>query len=178
MNAPKEITVKDLMLNNQAWNQEKVMDIVCAAIATSSRGIGNIITQGIEDHGGFPDYSTIMRWIEKDEVLCKRYARAKEAQADFMADEMLDICDDARNDYMERIGKDGEETGFKVPDKELIQRSKLRIDTRKWLASKLKPKKYGDKIQTELTGPDGGPIEVTGIEVFFVKAKEVKDEKN
>ena len=171
-----EITVKDLMLNDQSWDQEKIMDIVCAKIATSSRGIGSIITQGIEAHGGFPDYSTIMRWIDKDEELCKRYARAKEAQADFMADEMLDICDDARNDYMERLSKGGTESE-RVPDKELIQRSKLRIDTRKWLASKLKPKKYGDKVQTELTGPDGGPVEVKGIEVSFVKAKEVEDGK-
>ena len=162
-----ETTVEDLMLDGKDWDREKVMDIVCTQIATSSRGIGRIILQGVEDYGGFPDYSTIMRWVDKEEELCKRYARAKEAQADFMADEMIDICDDARNDFMTK----GE---FEVPNKELIQRSKLRIDTRKWLASKLKPKKYGDKVQQEISGKDGGAIEVTGIDITFVKPKKDK----
>lgn len=168
----KKTTVKDLMLNEQSWDQEKVMAIVLNMTATSSKGIGGIINHCTKEYGGFPDYSTIMRWIDKDSELCKRYARAKESQADFMAEEMMDIADDGRNDFMEREG----EKGGQVPNKELVQRSKLRIDTRKWLASKLKPKKYGDKVQQEISGTDGGPIEITGIDVSFVKAKEGEHE--
>ena len=169
------MTAKDLMTNDQSWDKEKVMEIVLDQTATSSRGIGNIIIQGKDDYGNFPTYSTIMKWLSEDKELSDKYARAKESQADFMSEEMLDIADDARNDFMMKQGKDGEE--YEVPNKELVQRSKLRIDTRKWLASKLRPKKYGDKVQTELTGPGGGPVEVKGIEVSFVKAKEVRDEK-
>jgi hypothetical protein len=63
----------------------------------------------------------------------------------------LKISDDGRNDYTET--EDGE-----VPNHEHIQRSRLRVDSRKWLASKLVPKKYGDKVSAEVSGPDGGPI--------------------
>jgi hypothetical protein len=48
----------------------------------------------------------------------------------------------------------------RVVDQEHIGRSRLRVDARKWLASKLKPKKYGEKLSTELTGADGGPVVV------------------
>ena len=140
------MTAKDLMTNDQSWDKEKVMEIVLDELATSSRGVGSIITQGKEDYGNFPTYSTIMKWLSEDKELSDKYARAKEAQADFMADEMLDIADDGRNDWMTRTGRDGED--YEVINKEVIQRSKVRIDTRKWLASKLKPKKYGDKVQT------------------------------
>ena len=47
-----------------------------------------------------------------------------------------------------------------VLNNEVIQRSKIRIDTRKWLASKLKPKKYSEKLQTELSGPGGKDLKV------------------
>jgi hypothetical protein len=67
---------------------------------------------------------------------------------------MLDIADDGTNDWAkQQLGEDGPEV--EVLNKEHIQRSRLRIETRKWLASKLKPKKYGDKITTEHTGTVG-----------------------
>jgi hypothetical protein len=61
-----------------------------------------------------------------------QYARAREIQADGMVDEMLDIADDARNDWMEKRGE-------LVPDNEAIHRSRLRIDARRWVAGKLRP---------------------------------------
>jgi hypothetical protein len=64
-----------------------------------------------------------------------------------MADELLEISDDASNDWMARRAKSGDIES--VPDNEAVQRSRLRVDTRKWLMGKLKPKKYGDKIQHE-----------------------------
>ena len=66
---------------------------------------------------------------------------------------MLDIADDSTNDYMMKQGEDGSE--YEALNAEHIQRSRLRIETRKWLSSKLKPKKYGDKIQQEITAPEG-----------------------
>ena len=141
------------------YDREEIMDYVCDALATSSRGLGNIIKSGGEEFKAFPTYSTIMKWLSEDEALSDRYARAKEAQADYMADEMLDIADDGRNDWMKRHQANGE--SVEVVNSEVIQRSKIRIDTRKWLASKLKPKKYADKVQTEISGPGGGPVETT-----------------
>jgi len=79
---------------------------------------------------------------------------------------MLDIADDGRNDWMERHGK--EDAGWQA-NGENIQRSRVRIDTRKWLASKLKPKKYGDKVDLTHGGPDGGPIKIEEIVIRGVK---------
>lgn len=73
----------------------------------------------------------------------KRYARAKEAQADAIFDEILEIADDGSNDWMKR--EDGENEGYAL-NGEHVQRSRLRVDSRKWMASKLAPKKYGDRI--------------------------------
>lgn len=63
-------------------------------------------------------------------------------QAEGMADEILEIADDGRNDWMEIQNRDGDNIGWKV-NGEAVQRSRLRIDARKWLLSKLLPKKYG-----------------------------------
>ena len=76
------------------------------------------------------------------EVAQTAYRRAEE-----VFEEILDIADDGTNDWMERNGKDGE-TGDTVLNGEHVQRSRLRIDARKWALSKMIPKKYGDKIDT------------------------------
>lgn len=85
----------------------------------------------------FPHVSTVFRWLAANEAFREQYARAREAQSEVMAQEMLDIADSSTGD---------------------VQRDKLRIDTRKWLASKLKPKKYGDKM--ELNGNADAPLQV------------------
>ena len=95
--------------------------------------------------------SAITLWIAEDAAFAAQYARAKEAQAEHFAEEIAAIADDGTNDWMER-------EGITVPDHEHIQRSKLRVDTRKWLMSKMLPKKYGDKSTTEITGADGAPL--------------------
>lgn len=145
-----------LMMNDQSWNRSAIMDIVCERISTSTRSIATILKEPYNGHG-LPDYTTFKRWIAVDDDLCTQYARAKEDQADFMAEEMLEIADDGSNDWMERNGKDGENLGYQV-NGEHVQRSRLRLDTRKWLASKLKPKKYGDK--TTIAGDPGNPLAV------------------
>lgn len=101
-----------------------------------------------------PSKSTVFRWLDSNPTFRDQYARAREFQADTMADEMQDIADDGSNDWMEKHDKDGNAIGWQL-NGEHVQRSKLRIDTRKWNASKLKPKKYGDKITNEVTGADG-----------------------
>lgn len=86
-----------------------------------------------------PGVTTVFKWIRENEEFAKQYARATEERTEAMAEDILDISDDGTNDWMEVNGRD-------VPDSEAIQRSKLRVDTRKWIMSKMKPKKYGDKL--------------------------------
>lgn len=101
---------------------------------------------------GMPGATTIFRWLAAMPPFREQYALAKEAMAEQMADELLEIADDGSNDYMERTGKDG--TTAWVLNGEHVQRSKLRVDTRKWLLAKLLPKKYGDRLALEEAIPD------------------------
>ena len=102
-----------------------------------------------------PAASTVFRWLTLHPEFSEQYSRAREAQGDALFDDILEIADDARNDWMAVNGED--DIGWRA-NGENIQRSRLRVDARKWMASKLAPKKYGDKVTTELTGKDGGPI--------------------
>lgn len=79
----------------------------------------------------------------------------------YHADELLDIADDGTNDWMLR-NDDGENVSYSL-NGEHVQRSRLRVDTRKWLLSKLIPA-YAEKRINEHTGPDGGPVEIRAIE--------------
>lgn len=85
-----------------------------------------------------------------------QYARARDIGLDAMADEILEISDDGTNDWMEKEGRDG--TTHYVVNGEAMGRSRLRVDTRKWLLSKIAPKRYGDSLT--LTGAEGGPLKV------------------
>lgn len=117
-----------------------------------------------------PARSTVMLWAATDrEGFSDRYAKACEARAHFWADELLDITDDARNDWMARQDDEGG-TAYQI-NGEAIQRARLRVDTRKWLLSKMLPR-YADKAEVKHTGPDGGPVQITEIRRVIVRPNE------
>jgi hypothetical protein len=91
---------------------------------------------------GMPAMSNIFAWTMRFPEFQKQYERAREFQAAHLFEEILDICDDGQNDWMERELKDG--STIDVLNVEHVQRSRLRIDTRKWYLSKVLPKKYAD----------------------------------
>ena len=95
-----------------------------------------------------PSVVTFFAWAAKYPEFLKRYEEAKVLQADFLAEEMLSIADDGTNDYMETLDDEGG-VSYKI-NGEHVQRSRLRLDTRKWIASKLKPKKYGDHTRQDI----------------------------
>jgi transposase-like protein len=112
---------------------QEMADLICAGMIE-----GKSIRKICEEDGT-PDQSTVFRWLNAQEDFQKQYARAKEEQTTAMAEEILDIADQY-------------DTAKETLQPDLIQRAKLRIDTRKWLMSKMAPKKYGDKIQQEHSG--------------------------
>jgi len=105
--------------------------------------------------GDMPSRSMVHRWLNAEAHFRDQYARAREAQAHTLADEILEIADDATNDWMIREGHGGEGSSYAF-NGENVQRSRLRIDSRKWFASKVAPKKYGDKL--ELAGDKNNPL--------------------
>lgn len=96
--------------------------------------------RSICDDEGMPDKATVFRWLASDETFRDQYARAREAQADAMLEEIIQIADDGENDTYK------DEEGRVRTDQDVIARSRLRVDTRKWAMSKMAPKKYGEKL--------------------------------
>lgn len=99
---------------------EELTDIICKAIAEGYS------LSAISKGKGMPCLTTIFDWLNKHKEFTDKYARAREEQAELFADEIISIAD------MELDP----------------QRAKVRIDARKWVAAKLKPKKYGEAKAT------------------------------
>jgi len=86
-----------------------------------------------------PCMATIWRWLRENDNFAKRYTAAKQESADAMIEDILAISD-------------------QDDDEESTNRSRLRVDTRKWIAAKLRPEKYSEKL--DLT-PSGGTVKIT-----------------
>lgn len=104
-----------------------------------------------------PARSTVFKWLADPahSAFVDQYARAREAQAEALFEDILEIADDKSGD-VKIVGRDGEER--EVCDTEFVARARLRVDARKWMAGKLAPKKYGEKITQEHTGADGAAL--------------------
>ncbi|WP_185269591.1 terminase small subunit protein [Chryseobacterium bernardetii] len=149
---------------------EKTKEEVFSKIITEIADVGTPL-RTILKRKGMPSSSTFFIWLNEDDSLSKRYAQAKEIQVEALADEILEIADDGSNDYMTIIKGDME---YNVENKEVTNRSRLRVDTRKWLLSKIIPKKYGDKIDITSDGE-----KVTGsIPVVLENGRTIEDLKN
>ena len=109
-----------------------------------------------------PSKPTVLDWLFDEPEFSTQYARAREKQAEHYLDEIIAISDDVSLDEI----IDGE--GNPRTNNEAIQRSKLKVDTRKWAMAKLAPKKYGDKITQEVTGANGEAIQhAVSIKIEF-----------
>lgn len=98
-----------------------------------------------------PPESTVRGWVLDDrEGFAAHYMRAREIGYHAMADELLEVADDGQNDWLERQNEDKQ--AMYVLNGEHVQRSRIRVDTRKWLLSKALPKIYGDKQEVEHKG--------------------------
>lgn len=98
----------------------EVGDIICERISRMEA-----LAKICDTDDSLPSARTVYRWLRENEQFCQNYTRAKEDQADYLADDTLTISDDQSIDP---------------------QQKRIMVDTRKWLASKFKPKKYGDRI--------------------------------
>lgn len=120
---------------------QDVADRICEGIAG-----GKSLRAMLREDDSLPVSSTIFKWLAANQSFAEQYARAREAQADTLFDEILTIADDGRNDTYT------DEEGNVRTDQDVIARSRLRVDARKWMAGKLRPKKYGDKLDVEHGG--------------------------
>ena len=87
-----------------------------------------------------PARSTIFVWLDQHEEFARSYTLARQIQIEDLMDESLEIADDSSNDWIDAEGPDGKK--YRVFNPDSIRQSKLRIGARKWLVSKLMPKRY------------------------------------
>lgn len=128
-------------------------DKLCGLIAE-----GRSVRSICREYDWAPCLTTFYRWLRTVPAFAKQYENSKEESADALADDILDIADDELKDYRTVTDQNGSQV---VIDKDNIQRARLKVDARKWIASKLKPRKYGDFGRTEMTGANGGPLLVS-----------------
>lgn len=123
---------------------------ICDVIACSSKGLAPLC----KENKHWPNPDTVYSWRNKHKEFAEKYAIAKQRQIEVIVDEILVIADDASKDTVIKVDDDGNEKAF--CNAEWINRSRLRIDTRKWLAAKLVPRLYGNKDEyINLKVPDG-----------------------
>ena len=102
----------------------------------------------------YPSHVTVLSWLQKYPEFLNQYTHAREVQQEFYLDEMFAIADDASNDWMERFNKEEECVGWQI-NGEHVNRSRLRIDTRKWVMERMAAKKYAPKKNIDHTSSDG-----------------------
>ena len=154
------------------YDKEKAITTVLDELAAGA----SLISVCKQD--GLPSFTTFMRWLaeegEAGDRLRDQYARAREIQAEVIAEQILTIADEectmVKADKHGSQDDDGMGQTEVVFDSTAVQRNRLRVDARKWLLSKMVPKKYGDKLVQEHTGANGGAIQVQST-VTFVRGK-------
>lgn len=92
-----------------------------------------------------PSISSVMLWLTRHPEFSEQYAKATDERAVGMFEDMFEIAD------------------FVDKDPAAVSKAKLQVDVRKWALSRMNPKKYGDKLTTELTGADGGPVKTEAV---------------
>lgn len=119
---------------------DEIAACICARLAE-----GESLRKICEDKD-MPSREAVRLWLGQNDKFLGQYTRAREEQADHYFDEIVEISDTDEDS----------------------QRARVRIDARKWVAGKLRPKKYGDRIVNEHMGPDGGPVVIERVERVIV----------
>tara|TARA_R100000322_G_scaffold17929_1_gene10511 strand:+ start:939 stop:1559 length:621 start_codon:yes stop_codon:yes gene_type:complete len=144
------------------YDRHAITAMVCAQIAQ-----GKSLRSILDADDKLPTVRSFLDWMGADGELAIQYAHARQTQYELLADEIVSIADENyttdEHGVRERLSS------------EAIQRNRLRVDTRKWMLSKMLPKVYGDKIQTEHTGKDGGPIQLQAVDLRNLSDSELDD---
>jgi len=124
------------------------------------------LREALRKEKGLPQSSTIHEWRfdGKHKEFAEQYDLAKRATIEEMGEEIIEISDEAPTIVSTVFGSNERESQYEFTDAAGISRNKLRVDTRKFLLSKIVPKVYGDKIQHE---HDAGPTLLDALSEFY-----------
>lgn len=141
--------------------EQAVADDICARIAQGET------LRAICRLDGFPSHTTVYTWLDEQPEFALRFGRARAQGEDVIAQECLAIADTPVEGVETTVKPDGS-----VEEKrgDMLGHRKLQIETRLKLLAKWNPKKWGDKVQQEISGPGGAPVQVA-VSVSFVAPK-------
>jgi len=131
---------------------EETFNEICGLISDSGNSLRKVLLMD-----KMPSSQTFYKWLEDDENKSKQYACACEDRSDKIFEDILTISDATADDII--IDEDGNE----VTNHNVIQRDRLRVDARKWVVSKLNPKKYGDSSLLKIADNEGNEFKVNAI---------------
>lgn len=156
----KSETKSHIRPNARQYDRDAITALVCAQIAE-----GKSLRSILDDDDKLPSRRTFFEWLEGVPALATQYTRAREAGYQNLADEIIDISDQnyTKNEHgvKERLSN------------EAIARNRLRVETRKWMLSKMLPKVYGEKLTQEVTGKGGGPIQLAAVDLRNLSDQEL-----
>jgi hypothetical protein len=127
--------------------RKEIVDFVCNEIAE-----GKSLRFVLSNNDNMPARNTFLEWIDNDTKKSNQYARAMELRQETIFEDILNIADNQEEDVL--INDDG----VAMTNHNVIQRARLRVDSRKWMLGKMNPKKYGDKLETD--NKHSGTIEI------------------
>lgn len=110
---------------------DEMAETICEKIA-NGRSLRSICAED-----GMPTTSTVCKWLIENKEFSEQYARARTRQADYFFEEIVEIADSVE------------------ADSAAVAKARLQVDARKWAASKIAPKKYGDKQELDVKSSDG-----------------------
>jgi hypothetical protein len=130
---------------------QALFDAICARIALGAS------LRSICAEDGMPDRKTFNGWRQRTEALQAQYDQACLDREDHYFEQIIDIADECRIGEKRVTKANGD---VEVTEIDMVERARVQIDARKWALARMNRKKYGDKVETELVGKNGGPIHV------------------
>ena len=113
---------------------------ICRQISLEGKSLRSVLR-----NKDMPESHTFYKWIDNDEHKLLQYTRATNERASFIFEDILKIADSTEDDIITN------DDGVPITNHNVIQRDRLRVDSRKWMLGKMNPKKYSDKIQIDTT---------------------------
>ena len=121
---------------------EEIADLICERMVCGKEDKPESLREICREKG-MPSLGTVMRWLAKHPEFREQYRATREAQTEIHHEEIIEISDNCTDDVQMLLGEEGE--GLGRINHSAIARAKLQVDTRKWIMSRMAPKKYGDK---------------------------------
>ena len=134
---------------------ETIFKEICRQMSEEGKSLRKVLLQE-----GMPESHTFYKWIDNDEAKLLQYVRACNKRADVIFEEIITIADTTQTGITKKITEKG---GVEITEGDMIQHRRLQVDARKWVVSKMNPKKYGEASLLKIGNIDGSEFKINAI---------------